>query len=999
MKKGEVYKGFEVIDIKKIPGCASKGVYLIHKESGLEVFHLVNKDPENLFAFAFNTPSKDSTGAAHVLEHSVLCGSKKYPLKDPFLQLANQSINTYLNAYTASDRTVFPASSPEKSDYFNLMSVYADAVFFPLLKEEIFSQECCRVEYDEKNTPSLQGVVYNEMKGVYSSFDSVVSSEDESSLSRGTIYEYDSGGNPFVIPTLTHKALKAFHKKYYCTSNCRVFLYGNIPTEEQLDFLYENVIARCRSYGKPAVMKSVIRKTPAEHFVEAYGPCEENSDRKSVSNINWKISKEEFRKDISRISLEVMFLSDLLWGDDCAPVTKALLESGLGDDISHQSGVDVNRLEPIITLGMCGVQKEKAPEVRKLILKVLEDVCRNGISKGDYERAVMGFEVANREVLRFNGPYSLVLMRRSLRGWCYGEKPWTTLMFADEFDRLKKRAAADENYITSLIKKYFLDNPDWSFVVTTPSLEWNSNRDSTEKKLLKERIAQSTVPELKAELKKMYDFQNAPVPEKARNCIPHLKVSSLKKIDDRIDTKHTLVDGISLFTNEENTNGITYADIWFPADVLKSSYYPYLPLFCECIVQCGWKDVDWNDALLKIQRTMGSLSFTTKASAVPECSSRLAREEPLTVGREWLCMRFKFLSEYAAQSFEIVKDCICRTDFSDTERIKTIINAVYANAASSIVSGAHVYAAMRSSCTDSRNGAVNEIWQGITQVFTLKKIMKEGEAGVAKKFRKIFSAIKKGGCLIHITSDSDGLESVKKLLPSFIKKSALVPLKKKRNIKDGKFYKLTELPGKNCAGSETALYDEVVIIPGTVGYASTNIKCSPYDTKEAMEDCVLTHYLETTDLWKKIRTEGGAYGVFFSANSISGYSKFGTYRDPKPFLSIDTFRKYLEEIGSKEIDTVDVEKSITGTYSAEIEPKSPATRGMTGIFRELYGFSGEQKLRRLEWLLKITPEDLRNAALRFEAAPKKGKTVVFTSKTLLSDKIEKKSGKIITLPL
>ncbi len=233
MKKNDIYKDFEVIDIFDVSSHNSKAIYLKHKKSGLEVFHLLNNDEENLFAFAFRTPSNNSTGVAHIIEHSVLCGSKKFPSKDPFLQLRNQSICTYLNAYTSKDRTVYPASSLVKDDYFNLMSVYADAVFFPLLRKEIFMQEGWRIELDKEGNPEFQGVVFNEMKGNYSSFDSVASDEIYNATVAGTFYEKDSGGDPLEISNLTYEQFVDFHKKFYCTSNCLVFLYGNISTEKQ----------------------------------------------------------------------------------------------------------------------------------------------------------------------------------------------------------------------------------------------------------------------------------------------------------------------------------------------------------------------------------------------------------------------------------------------------------------------------------------------------------------------------------------------------------------------------------------------------------------------------------------------------------------------------------------------------------------------------------------------------------------------------------------------
>ncbi|MBP5747004.1 MAG: insulinase family protein, partial [Treponema sp.] len=249
MQVNQKYKGFRVLDVVPVPDCDSTGLYLVHEKTGMEVFHLLNDDEENTFAFIFATPNEENTGVAHIIEHSVLCGSKKYPLKDPFIRLENQSVNTYLNAYTTQDFTVFPVASVLKADYFNLMGVYADAVFFPLLKKEVFMQEGVRLEVEGKNK-TISGVVYNEMKGEYSSFESIAMQKPIEALLAGTHCTTDFGGDPLFIPELTYKHFKEFHKKHYCAANCRVFLYGNIPTEEQLDFLDKNILKKISSAGK-----------------------------------------------------------------------------------------------------------------------------------------------------------------------------------------------------------------------------------------------------------------------------------------------------------------------------------------------------------------------------------------------------------------------------------------------------------------------------------------------------------------------------------------------------------------------------------------------------------------------------------------------------------------------------------------------------------------------------------------------------------------------------
>ncbi len=278
-EKGNVYKNFEVVDVFFVNDYHSNAVHLRHKQTGLEVVHLQNDDEENLFSFAFRTPNNEANGAAHILEHSVLCGSQKFPLKDPFVVLSNQSVKTYLNALTYPDRTVYPASSTVKADYFNLMRVYGDAVFFPRLDDEVFLQEAHRIEIDENGEPSIQGVVYNEMKGDYSSFESVVSSICDSSLLSGSVYEKDSGGDPLFIPSITVEKLRDFHSRWYKPDNCLVFLYGNIPTEEQLDFLQDEFLYRLEEKYPEIETTEEARKKNLQEFLSFVTPKNVSSQK------------------------------------------------------------------------------------------------------------------------------------------------------------------------------------------------------------------------------------------------------------------------------------------------------------------------------------------------------------------------------------------------------------------------------------------------------------------------------------------------------------------------------------------------------------------------------------------------------------------------------------------------------------------------------------------------------------------------------------------------
>ncbi len=1002
MKKNQIYKGFKVIETVEVPDCASKGIFLRHQRTGLEVFHLLNDDEENLFAFAFRTPSDNSSGVAHVLEHSVLCGSEKYPLRDVFTRLSNQNITTYLNAYTASDRTVFPASTTVKKEYFNLLSVYADTVFFPLLKPEVFMQECHRLELDENGKASIQGVVYNEMKGNYSSFDGVANDAIDAALFSGSSYEKDSGGDPLEIPYLTLQQVRAFHKKHYCPANCLLFLYGNIATEEQLDFIEKELLCRLKNSGKKSALPYVNLNTPVKHRVKALGPSDENNTSgRSVAALTWQVGRGADKEDASVFPLEMMFLGELLWGDDCAPVAKALVESGIGQDIAPQSGESIQSRYATMTIGLRGVEEKNAAALEKTVRECLKSLCKNGIPQKDIDRTCMTFDFSNREIKRFQGPYSLVLLRRVLRAWTYGQEPWLSLMYRDSFAAIKNRIKNEPDYISSLIEKYLLQNERYSLVTVTPSSAWTKKRIDGENKIIREQVKENGKKKIESELSKMHRFQNHQPTEEELEVIPRVKVSELTPSLDKIITKKSDFKGLPLFTNKEHTNGIVYVDIAFPVDTLPASEYPLIPLLASSCTQVGWGKLSWNEAISSMQSITGGFGAYTRTSEVPGCSKHLEKEYSY-VGRDWLMVHFKVLEEQVEKAFSAAADFLTLTDFHDTRRLKDILDADFNSMTSSLIPYAHWYMMMRSCSVISRTAAVQEIWDGISSVYSYKNFVSGSVKKLALHLNEMFKKIRQGGAVIHITADASGLKLSQKCLPEFIERSGLTPLKKRYGNKLKDFISLTEIPSKYVKVQEKnkeSLCDELFLAPGTVGFAASVIESSPFDTKDSIAEGVFAHELENGELWKAIRMKGGAYGVGFTTVGDFCCSRFMTYRDPKPFNSLLAFKESLVSAANRKFSPGEVEKAITGCYSSEIDARTPSGKGATGFLWELYGLSNAQKARRVKRLLSLLPKDLEKAAKRLSKARVCGKTVVLCGKELLETKFSEKSGKIITIPL
>ena len=1016
MNVGDRCKGFKVLAVVPVEECNSTGIWLKHERTGLEVFHLLNDDEENLFSFAFRTPPVDSTGAAHVLEHSVLCGSEKYPLKDPFVTLLNQSVKTFLNAMTGSDKTMYPASSVVKADYFNLMSVYGDAVFFPNLKPEIFMQEAHHLEVDEKGNPTLQGVVYNEMKGAYSSFDSVASDIADSTVFNGSPYVHDSGGDPLVIPTLTHAQLKAFHKKYYCPANCLLFLCGNIPTEEQLSFVSEKFLSRIKDGGKRAFIPATDTSVKIKPFVHEYGPADddaEGSAKKAVKStvmVCWKTTKtDENGVPSFRRILENAFLDELLCGDDSAPVSKVLVKSKLGEDIAPQTGASVDVRENAFFIALRGVEDKNIQKVEACITKELAKLAKDGVSEADFDRTCMSFDFDNREVKRMNGPFSLFYMRRCLRSWVYGGEPWIELRIRTEFDAMKKEFKADPNYLKNLIKELLVENKNRSLVVITPSASWSKKRAAQEKKIAKALLSQTSVQKVNADLQKLHTFQQKKDTPKLQNCIPHLKRTDLTVLPPKITTKVTDVKGLPYFVNKEHTNGIVYVDVALPVDVLAPADYPYAPLLAATVTEMGWGKKNWEETLALSGRTTGTFTAYTKTGSLCMKQAKESYE-----GRDWIIFFFKMVVEKTAEAFDLVADCISDTHFTDTKRLTNVITAYRNDGVSSLVPSSHLYAEIRSICKESRNAAITEIWNGVSSLYTEKEAVDMPAKVLASRFERMFAEVKKGGAVIHVTADKEGLEAVENCLPSFINKAGLTSLKKKRESSDNEFYALTEVPKKyevkNVAGkaknaaatageSDALSADETFIIPGNVGFASANMKCALFNTQKGVHDSVFACYLEKTMLWEQIRTIGGAYGVMFGTESAIPNAYYLTYRDPRPFQSLVVFQKCLKQAAQTKFTDEMVEKTIIGCYSNEIQPKTPAGRGGTGFLQKLYCRTYAEQLRGIKWIISINSKELTEAAQRFAKQPAPIRTVVLCGSNLIPLKKTQTTGKILKLPL
>ena len=967
LKRGDVLDGcFQILDVIDLEELNARGIWARHRKCGAEVFHILNDDQENLFCFAFATPSKDSTGAAHILEHSVLCGSQSFPLKDAFIVLAQGSLQTFLNAWTFPDKTVYPASSVNEQDYFNLMSVYGDAVFRPLLSEWTFMQEGHRLFFapgedagDGKSGDKLAGrlqitgVVYNEMKGAYSSMDTYAGHWSVKSVLQGTVYDFESGGDPDNIPDLTWEGLKDFHSSWYSPANCRIFLAGNIPTGKQLSFLDKNFFSLLPSGSRNEPIKQAIPWDSPRSFTV---PCPAGSDQKPTVLLSWLCG--DIRDSDETMGLAA--LTEILLGHDGSPLTMALVESGLGEDISPVSGLESELRETSFCAGLRGVDGsgDNAGKVEKLILGELERLERSGIPEGEIEAALLALEFSNREIRRSGGPFSLVWMRRSLRAWLHGGKPWDSLLFAPLFSDLKRRLGEDRRYFEKMIRRYFLDNPHRALIVIEPKEGFLEEKEASMARRMQDlessmgKAEKEAIARKNAELLEIQEKEDSP---EVLASIPHLSRKDLSTEIDVIQREYADAMGAPMLVHPLYTNGISYVDLAFPLDRFSPDDYAWFPFFARAAVSVGLPGMDYAEVSSLLARTSGGFHGMLFTSSMAPGAAR-AGVFPGGIfdvtGRDWIIFRLKALDEKIIPSMELAIRLIKEADFSDLKRLRDLVLEMKNEISSNLAPSGHIYASGYSGRLFSRSQAVDEMWNGLDQLLFSFKLADMDISSVAAKLKFIQAALAETGLLVNLTADRPAeLETeIGRLLGRF---GAPKPRNADSENKES-FFGLSQFKSSSHGRGDVFLSPSL-----QVGFAAMTLRAEPYNSPLRGAEAVMSHQLSTGALWEEIRMKGGAYGAFVQPNNLEGRFSFCTYRDPDPLRSMETFSSILR---SNVRDTIlrdeAIDKAVIGAYAPETCPRTPAEKGLVDFLRFLIGIEDSHRSARLKELVAVTADQI-----------------------------------------
>ncbi len=965
---GETISGFLIVSVQEIPEYEALGIFCRHKTTGLEVYHVCNDDEENLFSFNFKTAPKNSKGTAHIVEHAVLAGSEKYPVKDPFREVMKGSAQTFLNAITYPDRTLYPGASPIRQDYFNLMEVYGDAVFFPLLRKETFQQEGIRIEADNDGDMVYQGIVYNEMKGAYSSHDAIVSEHSLRLLFPDTPLNHDSGGDPREIIKLTYEEFKGFHASYYHPSNCKVFLYGNIATEEQLKFLHERFLSGFTSIKVNGDYTSPMRwKKPKRIHVTSPAESDEAGSAKSTITVNWVVGSG--LDPVLLTTYEV--ITEFLLGNPGAPMYQEIIDSGIGEDIASISGMESELRDIAFFIGVRGADPDKTDEFESLVLNKLSEFAEKGIPDRLIQSAMRKIEFQQRE-LKGGIPVGLRCLIRSLRGWIHGLDPAETLRFLPAMQKVKELWQEDPLYFSTVIRDQLMNNPHRITVVVTPSHEHQDKLDrhaADALETVRKRLTKKDYLRLQEEQASLLAFQQASDPEDALEKIPYLSINDLPKHVSTIDTRVEEIHESPCLIHDYHTNGICYLDYIFSFSGLTSEEVRLMPLFSRLIYMTSMPGKSYADVSSELSEVTGGFySFL-------EISSPLT---PLYAPpKEFLTFRSKFLAEDISRSTAFIHAMLTTANVNDVRRIKDIIVEARNDFSMTLIPSGNMYASLRSEAYLSGVQAREDMLKGIDQMLFLHEIDVNDQDVLADIGRKLelmrTRLFTRKRFIANITCPGEMTDAVRQSVRDF---TDLLPQ--------------GEEPETQLYQAKAFLSAEGLTCPAQVAFVACTVESDPPGSLEQLHQGILSYVMSLGYLYENVRLQGGAYGVGASVNLLEGLMTFSSYRDPHVVKTLTHFRGGLNHISVQGILQSELDRALISIVGRDVRPMVPSEQGLIGFKRWYYGIDDEIRQQRRILTLETRTKDIQREAERLLERFALGSTVVISGKEII-----RQAGKVI----
>lgn len=934
----EQLQAYTILEKKEIKELNSIGYLMKHDKTGAKIVLMENDDNNKVFCVGFRTPPKDSTGVAHIIEHSVLCGSDKFPVKDPFIELAKGSLNTFLNAMTFPDKTIYPVASCNEKDFQNLMDVYMDAVFHPNIykEEKIFRQEGWHYEMESaEDELTINGVVYNEMKGAFSSPDDVLEREIMNSLYPNTSYAVESGGDPDVIPELTYEDFLAFHSRYYHPSNSYIYLYGDMDMAEKLRFLDEEYLSK---YEALAVDSALAQEPPFEKPVEIYKeyPITESESEKENTYLSYNISFGDNLDKEQYIAFQV--IDYVLCSAPGAPLKQALIDKGIGKDVysSYENGI----MQPYFSIVAKSADKEQLPEFTATIREILEKIVEQGFDKKALRAGLNYYEFRFREADFGSYPKGLMFGLMMFDSWLYDDsKPFVHIEANETYRKLKE--VIDTDYYEALVRDKLLNNRHKTIVVVEPvkGLTGRKEKELAEKLAQKKaELSEEQIAEIVEQTKALKQYQEEADSKEDLEKIPLLTRADMKKEAENYVNQERKVGDTVLLYHDIFTNGIGYLRFMFDLQKVPEELFPYVGLLKSILGLVNTENYTYGELFNEINiRTGGIVPVVNTYTDARDLQNYTATME----------IKVKVLYENLEHAFRLVREIVTGSLFDDAKRLKELIAELKSHSQANMMSAGHALASVRALSYLSKTAAVSDQISGIPYYRMLEDLDANFEARqeeLKKKLRQLTVCLfRPENLMMDYTAQQEGLKNIEAQIAAFRDSLHTEPV-------SGQPYQMkTERKNEGFMSSSQVQY---------VCRAGNFMKKGlPYTgALKALRVMMGYDYL-----WTQVRVKGGAYGCMCNFGK-SGESYFVSYRDPNLEKTIDVYEKAADYIRNFEADERTMTQYIIGAVSELDMPMTPSAKGAYSLAGYMTHYPYEKVQKERDELLAAVPETIRGLA-------------------------------------
>lgn len=928
-------RSFTLITEQHIPEINSIARLYVHKRTGARLISIVNDDENKVFSVNFRTTPRDSSGVAHILEHSVLGGSQKYPVKEPFVELLKGSLATFVNAFTYPDKTCYPVASQNIQDFYNLIDVYMDAVLHPLISEQTLMQEGWHYEIKAVSEPlAYKGVVFNEMKGAYSSPENLLARTIQQSLFPKHVYGVDSGGDPASIPDLTYENFKGFWESYYHPSNAFIFFYGNDDPDKRLKLMEGYLKPYKKKKVKSAVplAKPFKRPKKVDYFYDA--GADADIEKKHYLTVNWKLP--EASDPVLNFSFQI--LGHTLIDTPASPLKKALLDSGLGEDLAGL-GLESDLREMIFSTGLKGTRVRHARKIERLILDTLEQLVRDGIDPEMIAASINTIEFALRENNTGAFPRGIAVMLRSLTTWLHEDDPFKLLAFEAPLNEIKTRLADDKRYFEEMIQTYLLDNVHRTTIRFKPDPELARRFEAEETTRLaarRESMSADELHQLVENAKQLKLKQETPDSAEALESLPVLDLKDLDKDAKAIPIEEIQIQDTKVLYHDIFTNGILYLDLGFDLRAMPQELLPLTEIFARALFEMGTETEDYVKLSQRIGKSTGGIYGSSMAATVQKSAESVSM----------LMIRGKSTVEKSTEMMNIIRDVLLTTNFDNRERLKQIVLEEKSELESGLAPAGHRFANTRLRAQFGGTGWINDQTKGVGYLFALRELAND----IDKKWPKVLKnleAMRDGlinskSALVNVTLDSANWNTVRPHLENFI---FALPVK--------------DLVLKDFE-TETKIEREGLAIPAQVNYVGKGANLYEYGYEFDGSSEVVIGYLRMAYLWEKVRVLGGAYGAFAQFDDGTGVFSFLSYRDPNITATIDNYDKaaaFLKGLDTSRLSDHELKKAIIAAIGELDAYQLPDAKGYTSMMRHLTQRTDKMRQRTRDEVLSTNGED------------------------------------------